>query len=253
MLLKWIGFMNHQRSMKKMSESKFEILEKRDEEQILAEAQGNIIKEMFYKFPIDGKQVTGISWVGTKEIARRYGGIKMGLPQVTVLDDQYVCSVQATDVKNDVTLIGSSMQPKNMTLKNGDIKPDRFAYVKVTSKAQRNAIRALVPETFLLEMEKTFSSGSYNQKKRSTPRYEEAEQPGEDDGSSVFDLASLNSFLLSNGAPVDHEGKALCESVDGILIVRSPAGADMYSKANLLLRSIGFEWIKGGYRWERTE
>jgi len=139
--------------------SKFEIMEKRDEEQILAEAQGNIIEEMFYKFPIDGKTVTGISWVGTKEIARQYGGIKMGIPQVTDLGEDYACSIQATDTKNDVTLVGSSMQPKNMALRNGGEKPDRFAYTKAVSKAQRNAIRALIPETFLLKMEKRFSEG----------------------------------------------------------------------------------------------
>ena len=131
--------------------SKFEIMEKRDEEQILAEAQGHIIKEMFYKFPIDGKTVTGISWVGTKEIARRYGGIKMGIPQVTDLGDDWACSVQATDTKNDVTLVGSSLQCKNMKKRDGSEVPDRFAYTKGVSKAQRNAIRALIPESFLLE------------------------------------------------------------------------------------------------------
>ena len=233
-----------------MSESKFEIMEKRDEEQILAEAQGHIIEEMFYKFPIDGKTVTGISWVGTKEIARRYGGIKMGVPQVTDLGDQYACTVQATDVKNDVTLVGSSLQPKNMMLRNGEEKPDRFAYTKAVSKAQRNAIRALIPETFLLEMEKSFSSGKYKQE--SKPEYRESRVNVVNDGSGVYDLASLNSFLLSNGVPVEHDGKALCEENNGILIVRSPAGANMYDQANELLRSINFEWVKGGYRWERT-
>jgi len=142
-----------------MSE-KFEIMEQRDEAQILAEAKGHVIKEMFYKFPIDGKEVVGISWVGTKEIARRYGGIKMGIPVVTDLGDQYACSVQATDTKNDVTLVGSSLQPKMMKKRDGSEVPDRFAYTKATSKAQRNAIRALIPESFLLEMEKSFSNGT---------------------------------------------------------------------------------------------
>ena len=235
-----------------MSESKFEIFEKRDEDQILAEAQGHIIEEMFYKFPLDGKTVTGISWVGTKEIARKYGGIKMGIPQVTDLGDQYACSIQATDIKNDVTLIGSSMQPKNMTLKSGEEKPDRFAYTKVVSKAQRNAIRALIPETFLLEMEKTFSSGSYKQGSKPSPRYEPSEQPQPDDGSGVFDLASLNSFLLNNEIELVYKDKPISEEVDGILRVFSPPGSKMYEKANTLLRGLDFEWIKGGYRWERT-
>ena len=139
--------------------NKYEIMEKRDEEQILAEAQGNIIEEMFYKFPINGKEVTGISWVGTKEIARKYGGIRMGLPNVTEMNESFVCSIQAEDTRNEITLVGSSQQPKNMTLRSGEVKPDPFAYVKCVSKAQRNAIRSLIPETFLLEMEKAFSAG----------------------------------------------------------------------------------------------
>jgi len=85
---------------------------------------------------------------------------------------------------------------------------------------------------------------------REQPRYEPNQS--NDDGSGVFDLASLNSFLLSNGVPVEHEGKALCERDGDLLIVRSPAGAGMYSQANMLLRGIGFVWVKGGYRWERS-
>jgi hypothetical protein len=138
---------------------RFEIMERRDEEQILAEAQGNIINEMFYKFKVSGREVTGISWVGTKEIARRYGGIKIALPQVET-DEEYVhASVAATDTKNDLTLIGTSSQPRIMKLRDGGEKVDPFARVKAVSKAQRNAIRALIPETFLLEMEKTFTRG----------------------------------------------------------------------------------------------
>ena len=149
--------------------SKFEIMEKRDEEQILAEAQGNIIEEMFYKFPLDGKTVTGISWVGTKEIARRYGGIRMGLPRVEDLGDVYAAVVAATDTRNDVTLVGSAMQSKTMVLRSGEEKPDRFAYTKAVSKAQRNAIRALIPEKFLLAMEAEFSAG-----KEKPPAYRES-------------------------------------------------------------------------------
>jgi hypothetical protein len=81
----------------------------------------------------------------------------MGIPVVTDLGDQFACSVQATDTKNDVTLVGSSLQPKMMKKRDGSEVPDRFAYTKVTSKAQRNAIRALIPESFLLEMERSFS------------------------------------------------------------------------------------------------
>ena len=95
--------------------------------------------------------------------------------------------------------------------------------------------------------------GNYEDTDKPSPRYEPAEQPEQDDdGSGVFDLPSLNSFLLSNGVPVEYKDKLLTEEVDGVLTVHSPAGADMYSKANSLLRCINFEWIKGAYKWERT-
>jgi len=168
-----------------MAETKFEIMDKRDEDQILAEIQGRIIKEMFYSFPMDGKTVTGISYVGTKEIARKYGGIRAGLPQVTETEDMYYCDILATDVKNDVTLPGSSTMPKMMTLKDGSVRTNRFARQTCVSKATRNAIRALIPETFLLEMEKTFSAGSYKQVAK--PEYREsAVVPVRPDGNEVL-------------------------------------------------------------------
>ena len=184
--------------------SKFEIMEARDEAQILAEAQGHIIKEMFYKFPIDGKTVTGISWVGTKEIARRYGGIKMGIPQVSDLGEDWACSVQATDTKNDVTLVGSSLQSKNMKKRDGSEVSDRFAYTKVVSKAQRNAIRALIPESFLLKMEKSFSNGAgFNPPKNREGIRREVESELEEKPGPIWDgdlsEANIQAFYTANG------------------------------------------------------
>ena len=90
--------------------------------------------------------------------------------------------------------------------------------------------------------------GNYEETDKLEPRYE----PQPDDGSGVFDLPSLNSFLLNNGIDLVYKDQALTEEVDGILTVRSPAGSGMYDKANKLLRELNFEWIKGGYRRERT-
>ena len=93
--------------------------------------------------------------------------------------------------------------------------------------------------------------GNYEEADKPAPRYEPADQPV-DDGSGVFDLASLNSFLLNNDIGLTFKDQAITEEADGFLIVRSPAGSGMYDKANKLLRELNFEWIKGGYRWERT-
>ena len=76
-------------------------------------------------------------------------------------------------------------------------------------------------------------------------------EPVGDDGSGVYDLASLNSFLLSNGVSIEYGDQVITEESDGKLIVRSPRGGNVYAEADQLLRGIGFTWVKGGLRWER--
>lgn len=133
----------------------YELMEARDEEQILDEIKGNIITEMFYSFKIGGKEVTGVSWVGTKEIARRYGSIRMDFIDLRDMGDDYMAIVRATDTRSDTGMLGTSLQSKEASG-----KPDRFASTKAISKAQRNAIRAIIPEKYLLEMYQAFKKGT---------------------------------------------------------------------------------------------
>jgi hypothetical protein len=149
----------------KLSPEAFELLDSRDEEQILAEIKGNIITEMFYSFPLDEKMVTGISWVGTKEIARQYGGIDINYVKVDETEDNYIAIVKATDTRRCTSLLGSATQPKVMQTRSGE-KPDRFAYTKAVSKAQRNAIRAIIPERFLIEMYEQFKAENPDPRRR---------------------------------------------------------------------------------------
>jgi hypothetical protein len=150
-------------------------MEKRDEEQVLQELQGNIIQEMFYEAR-DNKVV--ISWVGIKEIARRYGGIEMCDPRealITDFPDFFMVTVKATDTKNHYSMLGASTQLKLMDvhaldsakkwIKNDDgswkfnKEPDPFCIQKAMSKAQRNAIRALIPEAYFAQMISTWKVG----------------------------------------------------------------------------------------------
>ena len=191
-----------------MQESdKFELLDQRDEEQILAEIKGQIITEMFYELTVGGKKVTGISLVGIKEISRKYGGISMGHPKVDDLGDYYAANILATDNRNDVTFGGTALQPKQMTVhdldKNGSwlkdadgayvthLVPDPFAYTKAVSKARRNAIRALLPERYLIEMYQYFKNQKTGSKATAPkPDYRESEVqavvPVRPDGNEVL-------------------------------------------------------------------
>jgi len=192
---------------KPLDHESFELLDQRDEEQILAEIKGQIITEMFYELTVGGKKVTGISLVGIKEISRKYGGISMGHPKVDDLGDCYAANILATDKRNDVTFGGTALQPKQMTVhdldKNGSwlkdadgayvthLVPDSFAYTKAVSKARRNAIRALLPERYLIEMYQYFKNQKTGSKASAPkPDYREAEAqpsvPVRPDGNEVL-------------------------------------------------------------------
>jgi len=146
-------------ALRKLEPEDYDLLDRRDEEQILAEIKGAIIREMFYSFPMeDGRIVTGISWVGTKEIARQYGNVSMEFVKVEETPDSYIAIVKATDTKRGTSLLGTAVQPKLMHTRKGEVD-DRFAYTKAVSKAQRNAIRAIIPERYLLEMYDLFTKG----------------------------------------------------------------------------------------------
>jgi len=143
----------------------FKELELRDERQILEELQGNILKEMFYE---TREKKTVVSWIGIKEIARNYGGIDVNLVEKSDLGEQWLVVVKATDKKNCYSMLGASTQSKMMDIHNLDEagkwmkdeggkytfhkEPDPFVLQKAFSKAQRNAIRALIPETYFAQM-----------------------------------------------------------------------------------------------------
>jgi len=134
-------------------------MERRDEDQILNELQGNILKEMFYETR-DKKTV--VSWIGIKEIARTYGGIDVNLVEKTDLGEHWFVVVKATDKKNSYSMLGASTQAKMMDVYDSNEKgvkldtthkeSDPFVLQKAFSKAQRNAIRALIPETYFAQM-----------------------------------------------------------------------------------------------------
>ena len=220
-------------------------MERKDEAQILSELQGVFLDKFVYSFKQGQNTVTGISWAGIKEIAYRIGEIDTNIEKFEETEDAYVFIVRATN-KGVGSRLGVSNQSK---MQNGRV--DQFALQKALSKAQRNAIRGVIPEATIQQYLDTFLKQGKVDSTQPSPRYEPADQPV-DDGSGVFDLASLNSFLLNNEIELVYKDKPISEEVDGILRVFSPPGSKMYEKANTLLRELNFEWIKGGYRWERT-
>jgi hypothetical protein len=133
----------------------YTLMEKRDEDQITRQLQGELVQDYFYSFKIGAREVVGLSWVGVKECARRMGHIKLDLISITEKEDEYQVVVKATDTLNSLEALGVSTQAKFL---KPDVK-DSFSLQKATSKATRNAIRNLLPEKTIATMLKRFREG----------------------------------------------------------------------------------------------
>lgn len=229
----------------------YELMEARDEEQILAEIKGNIITEMFYSFRMDGREVTGISWVGTKEVARQYGGIDMNLVRVDDLGAAYVAVAKATDTRRGVSLLGSAMQSKTMAVK-GEEQEDRFAYTKAVSKAQRNAIRAIIPEKYLLEMYQLFRKGCKPAARKSVdaeahPVEEPAQPPAppaeDDETRRVQEVLEVNGLSLEN-VTLRHKGAK-------VYVEAGPKfPREAFREFDGILKTLKATWAALENRWE---
>jgi len=138
-----------------MTDSEFSIVEKRDEDQILAELEGQVIEEYFY---VTSHKKTVISYTGIKEIARIQGNIETDLVDIKETDTSWIVVIKATDKENGNSLLGTSVQSKLMDTRDGE-KPDEFCYQKAFSKAQRNAIKSIIPEAVFAKALEEWNKG----------------------------------------------------------------------------------------------
>ncbi len=131
------------------SQQAIEAFEKADEQAIVAHMTGGAqLQAYVYSFPMEGKQIVGVSWKGAQEIARLVGHIEV-LPDIKVeeRDDAFYGLVRVKDLRSNVVFVGASRQEKMMTLRDGRVKPNRFAFVLAINKAERNGILDLVDES----------------------------------------------------------------------------------------------------------
>jgi hypothetical protein len=132
--------------MTQENKSEFQIMDRADEQQILDELQGHYLTEFVYSFRAGGKDVIGLSWAGIKELAYRYGGIQVESCTIEDKGDFWLVTCKALDIERKNSRFGVATQSKTMKHRDGSTETDDFALQKATSKAQRNAIRALMPE-----------------------------------------------------------------------------------------------------------
>ena len=127
-------------------------IDRKDENQILAELAGELIEEYVYEFRDSRNRLqSGLSWVGTCELARLQGNIQIdSTPEISESDDDFRVVVRGTDLLRNVSILGGCHQPKKMRMKQDSeyiFVDDPYAFQKAISKAQRNVIKALTPTT----------------------------------------------------------------------------------------------------------
>lgn len=141
----------------------FQRFDAQDDAQIMAEIQGrnlDILSQMVYSYTDRrGNTITGLSLTGVRETVRemnRRGLARIRVtatpPQITETDEYVDVIVYAEDDLNGGGAWGAKRQPK----KAGNYA-NPFAMEQALSKAQRNAMLALIPATYVVEVIKEYS------------------------------------------------------------------------------------------------
>jgi hypothetical protein len=142
----------------------FQALEKRDEEQILAEMRGEILEDLVYDEMIQGRRVTNLSYAGVKEAIRRRGNLEILEYHVEETDKEIRALVKVRDHENRIDVLGASSAERE--------KP--FAYTLAVNKAERNAFAKLIPAKWFA----TLIDEYLKRRRRGEPGHEPAEAAG---------------------------------------------------------------------------
>ncbi len=134
-----------------------------DEQQIVDDINGRIpdaATKMVYSFldKQSGKEITGLSWYGSKAAEREFNRRK--LTQISITDKAIISQgngyvdvgVYAYDAKNKMGSWGFSRGFDQGKRRDGSAYEDRFPSAKAASKAQRNAVNNLLPAEKVAKM-----------------------------------------------------------------------------------------------------
>ncbi|MBI1923203.1 hypothetical protein HYR99_03020 [Candidatus Poribacteria bacterium] len=129
----------------------YEVLDQVDDQAIIEMMTGQAIRDYVYSFKQGGKTVEGLTLAGINEAANRRGGIEVNEVKYEEREHSWIVIVKATD-----TLTGSSRYGAYEQAKMAGGRPDPFAFTKAIHKAQRNAIKQLLPVPIIKEVLKFY-------------------------------------------------------------------------------------------------
>ncbi len=125
----------------------YEELDKVEDQTIIEIMTGQAVQDYVYSFKQGGRLVEGLTLAGINEAANRRGGITVEDVQFEEKDDSWIAIVKATDTFTGSSRYGAFEQTKRM-----GSREDPFAFTKAVHKAQRNAIKQLLPVPVIKEV-----------------------------------------------------------------------------------------------------
>ena len=118
-----------------------------DDKSIIADMQGHAIEDYVYSFTQGGRKVQGLTLAGINEAANRRGGLEIESLQYKETEDSWQVIAKAVDTITNSSRYGACEQAKRM-----GSKADPFAFTKAVHKAQRNALKQLIPVPVIKEV-----------------------------------------------------------------------------------------------------
>ncbi len=125
----------------------YEVVDQVDDQAIVELMTGQAIQDYVYSFNRGGRVVEGLTLAGINEAANRRGGIQVEEMEYEELENSWIATVKAVDTVTGSSRWGAYEQPK---MTGG--RPDPFAFTKAVHKAQRNAVKQLLPVPVIREV-----------------------------------------------------------------------------------------------------
>ena len=118
-----------------------------DDQSIIADMQGHANESYVYSFKQGGRAVQGLTLAGINEAANRRGGLQIDELQIKDNENAWIVTAKALDTNTGSSRYGACEQAKKM-----GSKADPYAFAKAVHKAQRNALKQLIPAPVINEV-----------------------------------------------------------------------------------------------------
>ena len=201
-------------------------IEQRDDQEIVLMMSGQAIDSYVYSYRQGGRTVEGLTLAGVNEAANRRGGIQVEEAQYEDRENSWIAVVKATDTLTGNSRYGACEQPK----KQGG-REDPYAFTKAVHKAQRNAVKQLLPTPMIQEVIEF-----YRQSKRGPQR-----RPPENKRTALNPPAKDSNESKKSGGAISNQQKAAFASANKLRKPLEQAGVTQEDFWNYVRRRFHVE------------